>query len=197
MGLATKTGILSFAAVILLGPIYSVDVYNVAANTISELGAQATRNNFLAISGFVAFGSGICIDWLRHQSWRTVAFLIFGLCVAAAGLFPHKPIGVGIPYDARIHEMHSVLASAGGVAVTVGFIVQGIAARDWRTRSLAFYLAAICVLMPMAMFAWPDYQGLIQRAMYLQVFAWLWFYFPEKGQPPPDGTSPSLPGRGV
>lgn len=191
MGTATRIGILGFSATILLGPLYSVDAYNVVSNTISQLGAQATPNNFIAIGGFVSFGAGICIDWLRHRSWRTVPFLLFGLFIAAAGLFPHKPIGAGIPYDSGIHELHSILASAGGMAVTMGFIVQGILAKSRRAKSLAFYLAAICFLLPMGMFSWPAYQGLIQRVMFLQVFAWLWFFFPGREQADSDAKSRS------
>ncbi|MER2531972.1 MAG: DUF998 domain-containing protein, partial [Candidatus Competibacter sp.] len=104
-----KLGILTFAATILLGPLYTVEGYSVTANTISELGAQRTPNNVVAIIGFVAFGLGIASDWLRHRSWATVPFLLFGIFVAAAGLLPHRPIDPEIPYNDLVHRLHSVM----------------------------------------------------------------------------------------
>jgi hypothetical protein len=31
----------------------------------------------------------------------------------------------------------------------------------------------------------PQYQGLVQRLMYLSVFAWLWAFYPRKALPSP------------
>ena len=45
-------------------------------------------------------------------------------------------------------------------------------------RLVALSLAALCVALPLAMLNVPAYQGLIQRFMYLLVFAWLWLYYP-------------------
>lgn len=173
-----KLGILIFAATILLGPLYTVEGYSVIANTISELGAQMTRNNCVAIIGFVAFGLGIAIEWSRHRMWATTPFLLFGIFIAAAGLSPHKPIDPGIAYDETIHWLHSVMASASGVAVTLGILWQGFRENVTQKRIVAFYMAGICLILPMAMFALPELQGLIQRLMYFQVFVWLWFFFP-------------------
>lgn len=173
-----KLGILIFATIILLGPFYTVEGYSVIANTISELGAQMTRNNFVAISGFVAFGLGIVIEWIRRRSWVTAPFLLFGLFIIAAGLLPHRPIDPAIAYNETINQLHSVMASAGGIAVTLGFLWQGFKESATKKRIGDFYMAGICLIMPMAMFAMPKFQGLIQRLMYFQVFIWMWFFFP-------------------
>lgn len=176
----TKFGILIFAAAILLGPFYTVDGYSVVANTVSQLGAQRTPNNVVAIIGFVAFGLGIVIEWLRHRSWATVPFLLFGVFVAAAGLLPHRPIDPALPYNELVHRLHSVMATASGIAVTLGFLWQGIRANTTKIRICGFYMAGICLTLPMAMFAMPEFQGLIQRLMYFQVFIWLWFVYPSR-----------------
>ncbi len=173
-----KLGILIFATTILLGPLYTVEGYSVIANTVSELGAQMTHNNFVAIIGFVAFGLGIVIEWLRHRMWATTPFLLFGIFIAAAGLSPHKPIDPAVAYNEIIHRLHSVMASTSGIAVTLGFIWQGLKENVMQKRWIDFYMAGICLIMPMAMFAIPEFQGLIQRLMYFQVFVWLWFFFP-------------------
>lgn len=175
-----KFGILIFAAAILLGPFYTVDGYSVVANTVSQLGAQRTPNNVVAIIGFVAFGLGIVIEWLRHRSWATVPFLLFGVFVAAAGLLPHRPIDPAMPYNELVHRLHSVMATASGIAVTVGFLWQGIREGITKMRVCDFYMALICLVLPMTMFVMPEFQGLIQRLMYFQVFAWLWFVYPSR-----------------
>lgn len=174
----TKFGILIFAAAILLGPFYAVEGYSVIANTISELGAQRTPNNVVAIIGFVAFGLGIAIDWLQHRSWATAPFLLFGIFVAAAGLLPHRPIDPAIPYNGLVHRLHSVMATASGIAVTLGFLWQGFGESAMKIRLCDFYMAGICLTLPMVMFAMPEFQGLIQRIMYFQVFMWLWLLYP-------------------
>jgi lysylphosphatidylglycerol synthetase-like protein (DUF2156 family) len=174
----TKLGILIFAATILLGPFYTVEGYSVIANTVSELGAQRTPNNLVAIIGFVAFGLGIAIEWLRHRSWVTAPFLLFGIFITAAGLLPHKPIDPEILYNVLVHRLHSVMASASGIAVTLGFLFQGVRESTTKMRIYDFYMAGICLTLPMAMFAMPELQGLIQRLMYFQVFIWLWFFYP-------------------
>lgn len=179
-----KFGILIFAAAILLGPFYTVEGYSVITNTISELGAQHTPNNFIAIIGFVTFGLGIIMEWLRHRSWATTPFLLFGIFIAAAGLLPHRPIDPKIPYKDLIDRLHSVMANASGIAMTVGFLWQSIREHSVKIRVFDFYMGVTCLVLPMAMFALPEYQGLIQRLMYFQVFVWLWFLYPS--------TSPAL-----
>lgn len=171
-----KFGILIFAATILLGPFYTVRDYSVITNTVSELGAQRTPNNFIAIIGFVAFGLGIAIEWVQRRSWKTTPFLLFGVFIAAAGLLPHRPIDPSIHYSNLIHRLHSVMASGSGIAITVGFLWKAFEERSLKTRICDFYMAGICLALPMAMFAMPNYQGLIQRLMYFQVFVWLWFF---------------------
>lgn len=174
-----KLGILIFAAAIILGPFYTVENYSVIANTVSELGAQMTRNNFVAIIGFVAFGLGIVIEWLRRRTWVTAPFLLFGVFIAAAGLLPHRPIDPEIAYNDTVHRLHSVMASASGIAVTLGFLWQGVRESVTKIRIGHFYMAGICLTLPMAMFAMPEFQGMIQRLMYFQVFVWLWFLYPQ------------------
>ena len=46
------------------------------------------------------------------------------------------------------------------------------------TRVVTLSVAVLCVALPLAMLQFPAYQGLIQRFMYLFVFAWLWACFP-------------------
>jgi len=174
----TKIGIIVFLMAVLLGPIYTVDGYSNVSNAISELGAQNTSNNYIMIMGFLFVGLGIVIDGVKNYSHSSLPFIVFGACVALAGIFPHKPISEVIDYNMLAHETHKILATIAGVAITIGFIWQGVLFKKSAGKIPCYYLAAVCTGFPLLMLYVPEYQGIIQRFMYAQVFLWLWYYFP-------------------
>jgi hypothetical membrane protein len=174
----TRTGILLFSAAVLAGPLYTVDGYSVVQNVVSELGAQNTKNSSVMVAGFLALGVGLAVDGARRFQWPALPFVAFGVFMALAGLFAHKPLAPGVPFNEATHIAHSVLASMAGVAVTVGLLWHGVRTRGTWRRGSAMALGALCVMLPLGMLAMPQYQGLIQRVMYLLVFAWLWACFP-------------------
>jgi len=174
----SRTGILVFSAAVLAGPFYTVDGYSVVQNVVSELGAQNTKNSSVMLTGFLALGLGLVVDGMRRFQWSALPFIAFGVFMALAGLFAHKPLAPSVPFSEATHAVHSALASLAGVAVTVGLVWYAIRARSTWRRGTAVVLGALCVVLPLGMLAVPPYQGLIQRAMYLLVFAWLWAYFP-------------------
>jgi lysylphosphatidylglycerol synthetase-like protein (DUF2156 family) len=176
----TKFGIMLFSLAIITGQLYTVENYSILSHTISELGAQETKNNFIAILGFIAFGSGIILEWIRYPSRAGIPFLFFGIFIALAGLLPHKPIDPNLSYSVIADQLHSLMASLSGIALTIGFFWNGIFARTARMQALNFYMASICLTLPLIMFAIPEYQGIIQRLMYFQVFVWLWFFYPKQ-----------------
>ena len=177
-----KFGIIVFGLAIVFGPFYSVENYSIVSNTVSELGAQATKNNIIAILGFIAFGSGVIIEWFRQPSKNTLPFLFFGTFMILAGILPHKPIDSSLSYSTTTDQLHSLMASASGIAITIGFLWSGIRSPRAKMRMFSFYMAIICVTLPLIMLATPKYQGIIQRLMYFQVFAWLWFFYPKYSQ---------------
>ncbi|MEQ1882211.1 MAG: DUF998 domain-containing protein [Burkholderiales bacterium] len=174
----TRTGILLFSAAALAGPFYTVDGYSVVQNVVSELGAQNTKNSFVMVAGFLALGLGIAVDGIRKFQWLALPFIAFGVFMALAGLFAHKPLAPNVLFSEAMHAAHSALASLAGASVTVGLVWYAVRARGAWRRGIAFFLGALCVVLPLGMLAAPPYQGLIQRAMYLLVFAWLWACYP-------------------
>lgn len=193
-----KIGIILFGLAIILGPLYTVENYSLLSNTISELAAQKTPNNFIAILGFIAFGSGIIIEWMRQPSKITLPFLFFGIFMILAGLLPHKPIDPSLPYSITTDQLHSLMASASGIAITIGFLWSGIRSQGAKVRVFNLYMVIICVILPLIMVATPEYQGITQRLMYFQVFIWFWFFYPKQFQrhfpfsSHEDHTQPSL-----
>ena len=111
---------------------------------------------------------------------KTAIILVILFIAAAAGLSPHKPIDPTALYKSTLHELHGVLATLAGISISAGFIWQGVKLKYPGPKVICFYLAVVCFAFPMMMLALNDYQGIIQRLMYLQVFIWMWVMFPDK-----------------
>lgn len=176
----TQLGILLFAAAVIAGPLYTVPGYSAVGNLVSELGAQNTPRSGLMVAAFVALGLGIVVDGVRRFARPRAPFIAFGAFMALAGLFGHKPITAGVAYVAWVHETHGALATAAGFAITIGLAWQALRLPGRGERIAAALLAVACVALPLAMLGFPEVQGLIQRTMYLLMFAWLWRYYPAR-----------------
>ena len=174
----TRIAIIVFAVAVVLGPFYTAEGYSPVSNVISELAAQRTRGNYIMASAFLTLGGAIVAQGVSAFRRTLLPFIVFGAFFGAAGLFGHKPITTGVPYSAWVDSTHSALATLSGVALTVGFCWQAAVARAHWYRWLSVALALACVGLPLLMLQQPQYQGLVQRVMYLLVFAWFWVYYP-------------------
>jgi hypothetical protein len=187
--IATRTCIVLFVVAVALGPAYTAPGYSAVSNVISELAGQHTPGRLVMVAAFVALGAAVGVDGLRARRTDALPFVAFGLCFAAAGMFGHKPFVAGVAYTAWVDTLHSALATVSGVALTVGFVWQALRAQNTRHRALAWALAAWCVVLPLLMLQSPANQGIIQRIMYLAVFAWLWLFYPGPMHLPEDHAS--------
>lgn len=176
----STAAVLLFAIIVLAGPAYTVDGYRAVSNLISELGAQQTQNNFIMISGFLILGTGIVVSSFTNMSPAMVPFILFGIFMASAGIFPHKPVDPALDYNSTFHALHSASATLAGISLTAGFVWQGILSRSAISKAVCFYLAAACLAFPLLMLARPEYQGILQRLMYLQIFLWILVNHPAK-----------------
>jgi hypothetical protein len=132
------------------------------------------------IIGFLALGVGLIADGFRKFSKPKLPFVSFGLCMGLAGLFAHKPLDPTIPYSEVMHQAHGALATLAGISITVGLLWQAFLVSKPLVRTITIILAALCLVLPLCMLAFQDIQGLIQRLMYLLIFAWLWINYPGK-----------------
>lgn len=178
----TRAGIALFVAAVACGPLYTVPGYSMTQHVISQLAAQHTTGNWIMAAAFVLLGAAIVVDGLRvprrRQAWP---FIVFGLAFALAGLFGHRPIAPGLPYSVAVDAAHSALATVSGTALTVGFAWQALRpGASVAHRAVAAAMALVCLGLPLLMLAHPAVQGLIQRAMYALVFAWLWACYPRR-----------------
>ena len=164
----------------LAGPWYTVEGYSPVSNLVSQLAAQNTPNSFVMVAGFLAFGIGIVADGVRRFSKPVLPFIAFGLCMALAGLLAHKPLSPAVAFSGPAHQAHSALATLAGISITAGLLWQAALASTFRLRAIAIALAALCLALPLCMLIFQGGQGLIQRLMYLLVFAWLWVHYPSR-----------------
>ena len=133
------------------------------------------------ITAFVILGGTIAIDGFKSFQISLLPFILFGLAMAVVGVFPHKPLDASLAYNATYHNLHGILASVAGTVITVGFIWQGFRTKKTQ-RLICFYMALVAIVFPVLMLSYPNYQGIIQRAMYLQILGWLWIKYPETWQ---------------
>ena len=180
MNKITKIAIIYFSLAVATGTIYFGTNYCHTSNLISELGAQKTPYNYIMVSGFLILGIGLAINAAKKPSAAVIPFAMFGLFMAMAGIFKHKPVDPNQIYSITEHNLHSAAATFAGISITIGFVWQGIMQTRNMLKSVCFYLAFVCFAFPMLMLYFPSYQGIFQRLMYLQVFIWLWTFFPDK-----------------
>lgn len=175
---ATRTGILVFGAAVLAGPWYTVPEYHAVRHLISELAAQSTPGNWIMSAAFVALGVGLVADGVRRYRHDHLPFMAFGVLMALAGLFGHRPLDPNVSYQAWAHAAHSALATAAGFAITFALGWQALRQPRRVKRVLAGVLSVACVALPLAMLWLPPVQGAVQRLMYGLIFGWLWVHYP-------------------
>ena len=174
----TKAGIIIFSLAVILAPWYTTADYDPVSNVISLLGAQNTSFNFVMISAFICLGSGIILDGIFNISKQVIPFICFGLFIALAGMFPHKPLSPDVNYSLIIHQTHGILATLSGISISLGLIYRAILGKSIVFKIITFTISALCLILPISMLLFVDFQGLIQRFMYLIIFIWLWQCFP-------------------
>lgn len=161
----TRIGIVLFTLAVITGPWYSVSEYSAVNNLISELAAQNTPRNWLMAAAFVALGAGIVVDGLRKPSIQLWPFVAFGILMALAGLFGHRPLSPTDQFVGWVHTAHSALATGAGICITLGFLWQAVRQQVQQQRVVSALMALVCVVFPLAMLWSPDWQGITQRAM--------------------------------
>ena len=179
---ATVLGVAAISAAIVATPFVTAPGYSVVRHSISELGAQDAPYAWIMNAGFAAFGLGVLVDavgrWRR--AWPVgLAFTGFGLSLFAVAAFSHRPIDPAAPYSVRSDEIHSVFAAAMGLFFCLGVLLQFLRERALLRRAACLVALLAAVGLPLGMLAFPDIEGLLQRAMFLTSFIWLAAFLPD------------------
>ncbi len=166
------------AATLLLAPSQMPASYSWLRHTTSESAAQGISGAWLARLGFLIFG--LTVIWLSYRlrnKWPTsVRFMhmVFGVLMASTAAFSTRPWLPGSVYDPVEDALHSFAATALGFAFTIGVGLKLIRRGDNQAgRMLDLVAVAAAIAIPLAMSALSEWDGLLQRGMF--VVAYLWY----------------------
>jgi hypothetical protein len=162
------------ALALALAPLVMPAGYSWVSQTTSESAAQATSGAWVARLGFALFGLSVlalvpgCLR--RWGRWGAPLHAAFGVLMVAAAVFSNRPWRAGVDWSRAEDLLHSVAASAMGIAFAAGVVAVAVVVR--RARILDVVAVAASVLLPLGMTVWPGIDGALQRLMFLIAYAW-------------------------
>lgn len=187
-GAARWCGPLGRAALVLgaacwvLAPLAMPPGYVPWRHTISELAAQGLAHAGLAHGGLALWGVAAWCEAAAPLRPGTTSPVVrlglagFGLGMAAAAVWSHRPWLAGVDYSAQEDQLHSVAASLAGTCIVLALSTYHLA-RCWRRQrpdTLAWLAWGSAWLCPLLMLLQPAAAGAWQRAMFATVGLWLW-----------------------
>lgn len=180
------TGIALFAVAASIGPLWSHPGYSPLAHSLSELAGQAMPHAWIMRGGFVGFGLAVGLASLmrwRHDPLLHLALLLFGLAMLAAAFWSHLPIAAVGGGSRREDDLHSLAASAMGVAFTVACVARLRSTWALGVERLTALALLAAIILPLVMLLQPTIAGAAQRMMFAISFAWLLWLFggPRRG----------------
>ncbi|WP_298541356.1 DUF998 domain-containing protein [uncultured Aquimarina sp.] len=161
-------------------PFFSDPGYLISENTLSELGAQNTQNNWIMnfifiLLGFIIFINGFkVLDGFRLQ---VLVLLVFCISLLLTGIYLHAPINRELTFDSYQNEMHSVFSTLAGISfctycLTISFIAR------WRNQKLlAILIGIIALILSYLMVIHSDYRGVYERGIFIIAFGWILYSF--------------------
>lgn len=172
------TGLVGSALMLALAPLGLPAGYSWLSHTTSQSAAQGVSGAWVARVGFVLFGvSVLVLTVARRRAWGPAAVPhgIFGLCMVAVAVFSSQSWAPEAAYDRSEDLLHSVAATALGFAFALGVVATLLREqppgrrRRWPRDAVAV-LASVAV--PLAMTALPDFDGALQRLIFLVAYGW-------------------------
>ncbi|HEX4950829.1 MAG TPA: DUF998 domain-containing protein [Blastocatellia bacterium] len=165
---------------LLLAPAQMPADYSWIRHTTSESAAQGVQGAWLARLGFMLFG--LMVIWLAQslrEEWPTAVRWMqaaFGVFMVGAAVFSKRAWRPEAAYDPVEDALHSFAATAMGFAFTIGVVANLLRRdRDRFGRVIDLSAAVAAVVIPLAMLTLPEWDGLMQRGMF--IISYLWFGF--------------------
>ncbi|WP_298317358.1 DUF998 domain-containing protein [uncultured Aquimarina sp.] len=161
-------------------PFFSDPQYVISKNTLSELGAQNTSNNWIMnfvfiLLGFITFINGFKVVG-KHRV-QIFALLVFCLSFVLTGIFMHAPIDRGVVYDSFQNEMHSVFSTITGISFCTYCLVVSFIIRWKHQKIMTISVGIIALIVSYLMVVHSDYRGLYQRGIFIMAFGWILYSF--------------------
>jgi Protein of unknown function (DUF998) len=163
------TGIAIMIAAMVLGPVLSPPQFSWLQHTTSEQAGQLMPGAWAMRLGFAAYGfATICAAVLggRNRPLVSLALAVFGLGLIGAAIWSNAPILPDLPVDIDEDWLHSIASGVVGTAFAAACAFRLFAHGGSRRDALAWIGLAVSVTIPLAMGAFPEFRGLLQRAMF-------------------------------
>jgi hypothetical protein len=176
LSFAVLAGIVAAAGAIVFGPMFSPPGFDWIVHSTSEQAGQGMPGASIMRTGFVGYGLGVAVAstlrWRDAPAVRTALFA-FGLGLIATAIWSNAPILPGLPADMAEDNLHSIASGVVGTAFAIACAARLIGRRHGRPDWLALSGVIIAVAIPLAMNAFPDLRGLLQRAMFAFSFVFV------------------------
>jgi ABC-type branched-subunit amino acid transport system permease subunit len=176
---SAEVALLALSAVALIvGTAMMPEGYDALRHTTSEAAAQGQEHAWITRLGFVALAVAVlALAGSRRTGWWRSAragHLAFALGMLGTAVLAHRPWQPELPHDALEDLLHSVAATLVGFAFVAGVLARMLQRLAERRRGIAADIVALiaATVLPLAMLAWPELAGLLQRLMFLVAFLW-------------------------
>lgn len=164
---------------LILAHLAAPEAYRWQVHTISQLAAQAYTHAWIMRLGFIGFGvlvqiAGVTRIRLRPRVWyRELPIMLYGLAILLAGIFLTEPFVEGAPFSAGEARLHSLFATAAGVALTIATLLYALTDAPASRRAVHWIALALITLVSFLFGALPAIGGVLQRLLWVVGFAWL------------------------
>lgn len=162
---------------IVLAHLLAPDEYVLYRNSISQLAGQGYDLAWVMRAGFIAFGILVLIAGVgrigidRGRVYREFPIMLYGLAILMSGIFSTNPFIEGVPYSEAEAQLHTVFATAAGVALSVGILLVALTEAT-KTRSVIHWIALVLTaLLSMMLGNLPMVMGAFQRALWAVGFS--------------------------
>jgi hypothetical protein len=173
-------GIAALAVAMLFGPTLSPPEFNWVIHSMSEQAGQDMPGAWMMRTGFAGFGLGTAMA--AFLIWRAspllhTALLAFGVGLLAAAAWSNASILPGFASDLAEDSVHSVASAFVGTSFAAACTACMLRARRPSDRYLGAIGLAIAVFIPVTMTAFPEWRGVMQRAMFTFSLIFVWRQF--------------------
>ena len=170
--LVVSVGLLAVA------PLFMSEGYSVLEHTTSESAGQLVQASWIARTGFLCFGFAVLwLAQLRSRTWGgagTLAHCVFAVSMIATAAFSSRSFDASAPYDSTEDLLHSITSFGVGLGFILGVLLVGMhRGRQQGQPRWGDVIALVLVVgFQLAMTAFSEFEGLLQRAMFLIAYSW-------------------------
>jgi hypothetical membrane protein len=176
---------LVFIFFLTIAHIVAPPVYSFSQHALSALGAQNYEYKMIMQFGFILFGfilaAGIILNGLNL---RTVPIFIYSISIALTGIFCMVPFfgPVGVHYSESESGLHLLFSRVATLAFGIAVLVEMFFSVGARAKRIQILFSLILVIFAgwLVLRLAGNYEGIVQRVLFLVSFGWLILFAPKK-----------------